>query len=188
MNTAETASALLLWLLVVTLSGFVVMLYREVDLAYGKATRVSKPGLPNGADFPDIDVVEAVRGEETLKLGRLTGPAVVAVVSSTCDACRATVADMFESAREAEMIVLVAGSGRRFEEYESDPRASIRWISNPGDDVAHLKANVVPSLCALRDGVVVDGTTDGSSAGIAAMVKAASVAVGELAGDPVAVS
>jgi hypothetical protein len=174
MTSIQAISAIVLWALVLALSALVIMLYREVDLAYGKATRVSRPGLPIGSAFPGIDVVDATRGEVPLRLHDSRGPAVIAVVSSTCSACAETVARAFErGSTSCPLVVLVTGAGWRYEEFETDLRATIRWISNPGDVLARLKVSVVPSLFAVRDGIVVESTTDGSDSGLVAMIRSA---------------
>lgn len=171
MSTAVLVVFGVLWLAALALAGLVLIVYRELDGAYARTeASLSSGGLTEGSRPAPLLVV-GPGGTEELRLADETGTRLVGIVSTDCSACEATMASLQEGLDGApETIVLITGSQRKFVEY-GRPGLTLHWVHNTADLQFRLGVTVVPTLYLLRDGAVVDSTTDGSPGAIEELVR-----------------
>lgn len=173
MTNVQLAVYLILWTGVAVLGTFVVLMYRELDRAYGRTQGpVQGGGLAEGAAVPPILVV-GPGGTDELAIAEKPGPLLLAVVTTDCPACEQTMELLHSGANhDVPVLALVGGSGTKYSNLATD-RLELHWLHNPADAGAKLLVTVVPTLYMLMDGLVVASTADGSSDGIRALVATA---------------
>jgi hypothetical protein len=167
MKPIETVAFGTLWVVLLALAGLVLVLYRQLDKAYRESTGAVSNALPRGTKAPPVAVLGDSEIEEDLTLpeGEL---AVLAFVTTACEACADLVKRLMsgEDAPSTRTAVLVTGEGYRDYVGVGEPRVTMHWIVSPADVKDDWRVSLVPMLYAVRDGIVLAASNDGSSEGV----------------------
>lgn len=157
----------LLWSGVVVLAVFVLLMYRELDRAYGRVqSRVGGGGLQAGAPMPSVLTLGPGGSRELDLNAERSGLCIVAFISTKCAACEETMALLRNRvAGDVPAVALIIGTGSKFGDYGND-KLALHWLQNPADAPERFRVTVVPTLYMLQDGVVLGSTADGSEGGV----------------------
>jgi hypothetical protein len=176
MSPIETVAFGTLWVVLLALGALVLVLYRQLDKAYRESTGAATNALERGTQAPPI----AVLGESEIEDLALPADdlAVLAFVTTSCTACDDLVKRLTsgDDAPSARTVVLVTGEGYREYVGVGAPRVTMHWIVSPADVKADWRVSLVPMLYAVRDGVVLAASIDGSPDGVRALLDDAAAA------------
>lgn len=165
MTSVEVVSFAALWAALIALAALVVLLYRELDRAYARpeAGEMAR-GLPPDSPIPPLLVVKP-DGSEELRLGERKALALLAILSTECEACERTMTVLQEWAATMPVWALIAGTGGKFQSIET-PGLELYSVHNPADVAHKFLVNLVPTVFLVHGGKVRGHTGDGSSEGI----------------------
>ena len=83
----ELTIALVAWILVAALAALVLLLYQQLDRAYGASSMAGAAPLEPGAPVPSLEVVSIERGLHEADLASLGPTFTVTFVTGSCSTC-----------------------------------------------------------------------------------------------------
>lgn len=99
METSFVISYIVLWLIVLSLSVLVVLLYRQLGIMYlGSAEGVSRDGLDRGTTAPDFNLADQYGNQQRLSAYR-GRPVMLLFGSPHCSPCRTLMPQLHDWAR-----------------------------------------------------------------------------------------
>jgi hypothetical protein len=181
MTSIEIAIVSILWLVIATLGGLVLALYRAIETAYARHDDPAHGALAVGADMPTLEVL---RGAEVAPLSPPGDSAVwiMLFVSSTCDTCRSLLQEVMPQSLAPVPLTVIAVEDTEFPGLrsfsEQNPNVGLETLAEPGDIVTQAKVERVPFAYALHGTTILDGRLTPSLDDIADL--AGSVMVSEI--------
>jgi hypothetical protein len=174
MSTAETISAVTLWLIAAGVLALLLLLYRQVDRAYGAKTSNQATSLMPGVELPDVEIMTA-EGPGFLELPAGRGPSMLAFLSSDCDRCssleRTLISEeVFEG--QVHCLFIDAQAKGEPEVTRPDNTERVRFFSAayPPDLPRKFGLNSVPLVYVLDGKTVLAADSAASKAELAALV------------------
>jgi len=138
METPWLISYIVLWLIVLTLSVLVLLLYRQLGIMYlGSAEGVSRDGLEKGTTAPDFNLTDQYGNAQRLSAYR-GRPVVLLFGSPHCSPCRTLMPQLHDWARshpDVGVVWLNAASEEESLKFVSD------WVQPFRSRPTHPKAS-----------------------------------------------
>lgn len=155
MTPLQTIVFGVMWLAVLTLAGLVLILYRQVERAYGadavRGTRV----LPRGSPAPPIEVLDRDRSRQL----DLSGPSALLVFLETgCPSCEELLPALHRSSR-TRVLALVSGQGPS-KDFSAD--CETYWLTNPPDVIREYGIGTFPTAYVVSGSKIAAAASLGS--------------------------
>ncbi len=188
MSTAETVSAVVLWLIAAGVLALLLLLYRQVDRAYGSNSSNRATALVPGVELPDVEIMTS-EGPGFLELPAGSEPTLLTFLSSDCDRCSVLERTLLaENAFEGEVNCLFIDaqpSGepevRRPEDTES---VHFHSAAYPPDLPKKFGLNSVPLVYVLDGKTVLAADSAATESELVELVEKARKKQAELAEEP----
>lgn len=164
----------MLWLLALLLGGLLLVLYRQVDKAYGQRDASHAGGLLPGVDAPGLEVLTA-NGSEPLQLPETDERVILAFMTTTCPACSTLTPILADdSFTDIPVIALMSGEENKGAVIPDSSRFQTLWLAHPPDAAHRYGATVAPFVYVLRGRTVLASKAASSKGAIAQLLEEAS--------------
>lgn len=159
MTPAQDAVFAVLWLVVLTLGGLVLLLYSQVDKAYRSAAMHQSAGLLPGTEAPDFQIL-TTDGAVPLPLPAAAGdPYILAFINSACSRCKDLIEQAAKRPRSDGRIIFLLTHGRGYPDIVErlPPSASLHPLAYPEDVMREFGVTVYPFVYVMRGKTVLAG-------------------------------
>lgn len=161
MSPAQEAVFAVLWLIVLTLGGLVVLLYSQVDRAYRSDALHHSAGLRPGIEIPDFQIL-TTRGAVPLSLPTDDDPPyVLAFLNSGCNRCKDLLGRTAQERYSDRRTIFLLTHGRGYPDVVKGlpSSASLHPLAFPEEAVRDFGITAFPFVYVVRGRRVLAGRT-----------------------------
>jgi hypothetical protein len=172
MTPIELTGFSVLWVVFLSLTALVALLYRQVERAYRRSAAMQASGLRAGNAVPDLEVL-AKNGTEPFRLAEDDALALLTFVTSECDSCRRLLDDLRAGPGPVSRRVVLVHGETTPELQAAMSELEMYWLANPVDAVRDFRVMLVPFVYVVRGRTVLGSGAVASGPEVSSLVEGA---------------